>query len=173
MKILLRTLFVVGLIVGTSDAEDANGLRVTVQKTMLERDKNRGSAYEGWDKISKGIGLKVAARNMSFKDMPEGSVEYVIIVQRWGRMPEVFESYSGTEKLPALLKGTEANLTVGNVPLSGYEAGGNRKQFQDSLEGWQVTVKHADKETIKITSNQDFEKLAKKAKPGKPPKAEK
>ena len=147
-----------------SRGEEANGMRLTATKITLEKDKDR-DAFDQWDKVDKALGLRVTARNMSFKDMPEGTVECIVIVKRWGRSPELLESYSGREKLPALLKGTEANLTIGKVPMSGYEIGGNRKQFQDSIEGWQVIAKHEGKETVRITSTNTFEKLLKKAKP--------
>ena len=167
MKSFVLWLAVLGLLINCAWAEEANGLRVTAQKTTLEKDKDRDAFYD-WDKVDKALGLKVAAQNVSFKDMPEGTLSFVVIVKRWGRIPEVFESYSGTVKLPALVKGAEANLTVGKVPLSGYEAGGNRKQFQDTIEGWQIIVKHAGVETIKLTSTGTFEKLQHKAKPAAP-----
>ena len=155
------------LILATSAlGEEANGLRVTAQKVLLEKDKDR-DAFDQWDKVEKALGLKVVARNVSFKDLPEGTLEYTVIVKRWGRTPEFFESYSGSEKLPALVKGAETNLTVGKVPMSGYEVGGNRKQFQDTIEGWQVVVKHGATETIKIASTSSFDKLLPKAKAAK------
>src|SRR5829696_7946135 len=97
-------------------AEEANGLRLTAQKTLLEKDKDRDAFYE-WDKVDKALGIRVAAKNVSFKDLPEGTLDYTVIVKRWGRSPELFESYTGTEKLPAMLKGGETNLIVGKVPM--------------------------------------------------------
>ena len=166
MKASLACLAGLLVLAATGLAEEANGLRLTAQKTLLEKDKDRDQFYE-WDKVEKALGLKVAARNISFKDLPEGTLEYTVIVKRWGRTPELFESYTGSEKLPALVKGAEANLTIARVPLGGWEIGGNRKQFQDSIEGWQVIAKHGGAETIKITSTAAFEKLLPKAKPGK------
>src|SRR4051812_8744329 len=137
MKAFVTGALIIGFVISVGFGEEANGLRLTAQKTLLEKDKNR-DAFNEWDKVDKALGIKVAARNISLKDMPEGTLDFIVIVKRWGRSPEVFESYSGTEKLPALLKGGEANLIVGKVPMSGYEIGGNRKQFQDSIEGWQL-----------------------------------
>jgi hypothetical protein len=166
MKVPLAWLCGLLLLTSVGLAEEANGLRLTAQKTVLDKETNR-DAFDQWDKVDKALGLKVAAVNTSFKDLPEGTLEYTVIVKRWGRSPELYESYTGTEKFPALIKGADANLVVGKVPMSGYEIGGNRKQFQDSIEGWQVIVKHADKETIKLTSTAAFVKLLPKAKPGK------
>lgn len=173
MKTVLPCVFglLVLLAVG-APAEEANGLRLTVQKTLLEKDKERGAGYY-YDTVSKALGLKIAARNTSFKDFPEGTLEYTVLVKRWGYNPARIEKYSGTEAIPALRKGAEANLTVARVPLGGYEAGGNRTRYQDSIEGWQVIAKHNGAETIKITSTSDFEPMLKKAEPGKLPKEEK
>jgi hypothetical protein len=164
MKALLASLFVVGWLASVGFAEEANGLRLTAQKTLLDKANNRDAFY-AWDKVEKALGLKVAAKNISFKELPEGSLEYVVIVKRWGHTPELFESYSGSEKLPALGKSGEANLIIGKVPIGGWETTSNRKQFVDSIEGWQVIARHDGKETIKLTSTASFEKLLTKAKP--------
>ena len=166
MKAAFAWILGIFLLVSVSYAEEANGLRLTAQKTLLEKSKDR-DAFHQWDKVDKALGLKVAGKNVSFSDLPEGTLEYTVIVKRWGHTPERFESYTGTEKFPALKRGDDANLTVGMVPMSGYEIGGNRKQFQDSIEGWRITVTHGDVETIKITSTSTFEKLLGKAKPGR------
>jgi hypothetical protein len=170
MKAVLPCVF--GLLVFlpvSTPAEEANGLRLTAQKTVLEKDTTRGPSYY-YDSVSKALGLKVNARNISFKDLSEGTLEYIVLVQRWGYSPPRIEKYTGTEPLPALRKGAEANLTVGRVPLGGYEAGGNRTRYQDSIEGWQIIAKHNGAETIKITSTSGFEPMLKKAVPGKLPK---
>jgi hypothetical protein len=169
MKALLACVLVFGFAVSSGLGEEANGFRLTAQKTLLEKGKDQDAFYQ-WDKVDKALGIKVAAKNVSLKDLPEGTIEYTVIVKRWGRVPEVLESYTGTEKLPALLKGGEANLIVGKVPLGGWETNSNRKEFQDSIEGWRVVAKHGDKETVKVTSTSSFEKLLAKAKPGPAPK---
>ncbi len=169
MKTLL-TLVIGGLLlfVAVGLAEEANGLRVSAQKTVLERGKDR-EAFTYWDKVDKALGLKVYGRNISLKDLPEGTLDYIVIVRRWGYSPARYDSYRGSEKFPALIKGAETNLTVGQVPLGGYEGLSNRKQYQDSIEGWQIIVKHDGKETLKITSTAAFDKLLPKAKPGAKP----
>jgi hypothetical protein len=147
-------------------AEEANGLRLTAQKTLLEKNKDRdNSPY--WDTVDKALGLKVNVRNVSLKDMPEGTLEYIVIVKRWGSSPTRYESYTGTEKLPALTKSAEANLTVAKVALGGYEGAGYGKYYQDTIEGWQLIAKHDGKETLKLQSTSSFDKLLPKAKPGK------
>ncbi len=166
LKNVLVGIAMAAFFLGAASGEEANGLRLTAQKVTLEKDKDK-DAFDQWDKVKKALGIKVAARNISFKDMPEGTLEYVVIVKRWGQQPELLESYTGSEKLPALLKGADVNLTIGKVPMSGYEIGGNRKEFSDSIEGWQVIANHEGKQTVKITSTAAFEKLLTKAKPAR------
>jgi hypothetical protein len=114
--------------------------------------------------VDKALGLRVSAKNISFRDLEEGTVSYTVIVKRWGYTPTKYDRHSGSEPFPALKVGAEKELKIGKVPIGGYEIGGNRKQFQDSIEGWQVTVKHGEKETIKLTSTASFDKLNEKAK---------
>ena len=173
--LLIAALAILGFSL-TGLAEEANGVRLTAQKTLLEKNKDRdGSPY--WDTVDKALGLKVNIRNVSFKDIPEGTLEHIVIVKRWGSSPVRYESFTGTDNLPPLGKSAEANLTVGKVALGGYEGlGYNNKYYQDSIEGWQLIAKHDGKVTIKLTSTSSFDKLLAKAKPGKvekPAKVEK
>lgn len=147
-------------------AAEANGFRLSAQKTLLEKEKDR-NAFSQWDRVEKALGIKVVAQNVSLTDLPEGTLYYSVIVKRWGSSPAIYENYTGTEKLPALSRGAEANLTIGKVPLNGYESGSNRKQYQDSIEGWQIIARHGETETIKITSTSSFEKLLSKATPAR------
>jgi hypothetical protein len=166
MKNFLLTGFAFLSMAAIGIAEEANGLRLTAQKTLLEKTSDRDSdAY--WEKVDKALGLKTMLQNVSLKAMPEGSMEYIVIVKRWGHTPTLYEKYEGTEKVPALLAGGKAELTVAKVPIAGYEAGGNRKLYQDSVEAWQIKVSHEGKETVKLTSTSAFEKLLAKAKPGR------
>lgn len=158
------------LFVATGFADEANGLRVTAQKTVLENESSRQGSSP-MQRVEKSLGLKVNGRNISLKDLPEGTLDYTIIVRRWGYSPDRYESYVGSEKFPALVKGAETNLTVGEVAVRGYDNLGARKQYQDSIEGWQILVKHEGKETIKLTSTAAFQKLLPKAKPAPKPAA--
>lgn len=153
------------LMVGTVRAEEKNGLRLSAQKTILDREKEH-QAFSDLSRVEKELGLKVAAKNTSFKPMPEGTLSYIIIVKRWGQMPIAYQRYEGTEKLPALKPSEEANLTMGRVKMSGYEGLNKRQTYQDSIEGWQIIVTHAGAETIRIASTGSFDSLNKKAKDG-------
>ncbi len=168
MKTFLHAVLGLLMFAAVGFAEEANGLRLTAQKTVLESETSR-PGYSSLQRVAKALGLKVNGRNISFKDLPEGTLDYTIIVRRWGYSPDRYESYTGSEKFAALVKGAETNMTVGEVPLGGYDNLGSRKQYQDTIEGWQIVVKHDGKETFKLTSTAAFDKLLPKAKPGAKP----
>lgn len=163
MKNVITAVILAGFCVCAARGEEANGLRLSIQKTVLERETDRDS-FLYWEKVEKALALKVSATNLSFKEKPDGTLSYIVIVKRWGSSPTRYERFSGTEAFPLLKAGAKSDLKVGKVPLGGYEGGTNRKQYQDTIEGWQVTVKHGDAETIKVTSTASFDKLNAKAK---------
>lgn len=152
------------LLVATGLADEANGLLVTAQKTVLDRTKDR-DAFGDWDKVKKALALKVEATNTSMKDMPEGTISCTIIVKRWGYDMR-FEKYSDTQPFPPLKTSAQTRLTIGKVKMSGYETSANRREFQDTIESWQIVVKHNGVETLKMSANAEFDKLVKSAKPG-------
>lgn len=166
MKHPISTLLALAATALCSIAEEANGLRLNVQKTTLERDRDN-DAFGAWDQVEKSLGLRVAGKNVSFKDKPEGTIEFAVVVKRWGQQTETLEKYAGSEKFPALKPGEETKLTLAKIPLSGYETINNRKQFVDSIEGWRVVVMHEGKATITLRSSSSFDKVLERAKPAR------
>ena len=141
-------------------AKDQNGLRIEVRKTTLERNDD---TRPGWDsRMDRTLGLKLIAKNTSFKETPEGVIEWTIIVQRWGSSTRRYERYQGVDKLPPLRPGEEVNLTVGESKLTGYREYDGR--YQDKIEGWSLTIKHAGAITISDTSGSNFDRLNASAK---------
>lgn len=160
----MKTLVIVTLCMlslgASSQAEDKNGFRITVQKTTLERDDVRGTDIY-LDKIDRTLGLKVAIKNISMKEKPESNVEYAIIVSRWGYSTPRYEKYAGTEKLPALKPQVEQDMTLGKARIGGY-AGYANKRYQDKIEGWQISIKEGATPTI-IQSGANYTRLAEKS----------
>ena len=165
MRRYLSALGLMCLLVATSLGDEANGLLLTAQKTVLDRTKDREAFYD-WAQVNKALALKVDATNTSLTDMPEGSITCTIVVKRWGHTPALFEKYTDTQSFPPLRASAEARLTIGKVKMSGYETSANRREFQDSIEGWQIVVKHGGKETLKMTSTSEYDKLVGEAKQG-------
>lgn len=147
---------------GILEAKTENGLSLIAQKVTLDAEKDRG-ALIGWDKVKRALGLKLEIRNSSFNDFPEGKINYVVIVKKWG-FDDKFERHRGEETLPAMARGQSLSKVIGKVALDGYETGGNRRQFMDTIEAYQVIVTHAGKQTLELTSSNNFKTLNEMAK---------
>jgi len=154
------------LLIAASLGDEANGLLLTAQKTVLDRSKDR-DAFGDWAMVQKALALKVIATNTSMQDMPEGTITCTVIVKRWGCSPPRYEAYTDKQPFPPLKASAETRLTVGKVKMSGYETTNNRREFQDSIEGWQIVVEHGGVETLKMTSTSEYDKLLEEAKPRK------
>jgi len=150
----------------TAFGDEANGLRLSVQKTTLERGRDN-DAFHNWDHVEKALGFRVATKNIAFTAKPEGTIEFAVVVERWGQQTETLEKYQGTEKFPALRAGEEISLVLARIPLAGFETMGNHKQFVDRIEGWRVTVQHEGKTTIQMRSSSTIDKVLERAKPGR------
>lgn len=141
---------------------EMNGLRITVQKTLIDRAR-RTDSFSSWDAVAKKLALKVLAVNTTFRDLPEGTINYAIIVKRWGDRINPYERFTGTEPFPALLASKQAELVLGDVDLIGYESSSDRRTYQDSIEAWEVTVTHGDQVTLTTNSGGSFDRLKARA----------
>ncbi len=142
-------------------AIDANGLRLTVQKTMLDSEKNRDQFYD-WDKVKKAYALRCDIKNTSFNDLPAGTLRWTVILKKWGRN-DLYYRYKGEEEFPALPRGKTIEMIVGKIPIEGYEMNNSRSEYVDSIEGYQVVILHERKETIAFVSPSSFKRLDEKA----------
>ncbi len=139
-----------------SVAEEKNGISVTVQKVTLDKSDSRGGYY--MERINRTQGLKVTVKNVSFKDMKEGEVDWQILVKRYYASGIV--SYTGTEKLKALKAADGQDMTIGAAQISGWKEGGSMEK--DKIE-WQIIVKQDGIETMRAQSTSTFDSLAKHA----------
>jgi hypothetical protein len=95
-----------------------NGLQVAVTKSTLSRDDSRSAFLNNIDHLDRTQGLKVTITNVSFDPMPEGEVEWEILVHKY--YSPTITSYHGTENLKALGKAQSVDMTIGAVPIEGY-----------------------------------------------------
>jgi len=140
----------------TASAEEKNGLQVTVAKRTLNRADRRDSFY--YTRYDRTQGLKLTIRNTSFKPMPEGEVNWTLLVKK-ATYVDMTEKYVGTEKLKALRPSESVEIMVGAVPIQGYRY---ERDYKDEMEH-DIAISHAGKETIRMTSMQGFSALSKRA----------
>src|SRR5688500_2581474 len=79
--------------------EEKNGLQVSVTKKTLDRADTRGGYYYS-DRIDRTQGLKITIKNTTFRPMPEGEIDWTIIVRRYAYATP--EGFTGTDKVKAL-----------------------------------------------------------------------
>ena len=144
------------LFTGALDAAEKNGLSVTVSKKTLDR-ADRTSAYYS-DRIDRTQGLKVSVKNTTFKEMPEGEVEWTILVRQYASTS--IHKHQGKEKLKALKPAETAELLIGAAHITGWRDWGT--QWKDKIE-YQVVINQAGKETFRTASTSSFDSLAKRA----------
>ena len=142
----------------TVRAEEKNGVSLNVSKTTLDRADQRPNNILYSTKIDRTEALKVTIKNTSFKPMPEGEVQWEILVRK--SLSNSIESTSGKEKLQALKPSEEATITIGGAQVEGWRDSSG--QTKDKIE-WQVKVVVDGKELIKSESAQAFDSLAKRA----------
>lgn len=155
--VLFAILFAAGATF-SARAEEKNGLSVTVAKKTLDRaDRTNGYYY---DRIDRTQGLRVTVKNTTFKEMPEGEVEWTILVRQYSSTS--IEKYSGKEKLKMLKPAEAADLVIGSAQITGWRDW--NAQSKDKIE-YQVVITQGGKETYRTASTGSFDMLAKRAIP--------
>lgn len=137
-----------------SSAEERNGVLLNVSKRTLNRADRRDVYYTRYDRTQ---GYKVTLKNTSLKALPEGEVQWTILVVKaaYGGT----EKYTGKEKLKPLLPSETVELMVGAVPVGGYRID---RDYKDEMEH-EIVVTHNGKETIRASSKPAFAALARNA----------
>ena len=154
---LLRLTLVMALLLSPAAGDEKNGLSVMVTKTTLDRSDTRNSYYYA-DRIDRTQGLKVAIKNVSFKDMPEGEIEWTILVRKYYSTTVL--KHSGKEKLKPLARAEATDMVIGSAQILGWRDLSG--QSKDKIE-YQVVVTQGGKETIRVSSTNSFAALEKRA----------
>ncbi|MCE9608811.1 MAG: hypothetical protein K8R23_01155 [Chthoniobacter sp.] len=161
MNTLLRLAIIAhfALVLPSARADEKNGLNVTVSKSVLETKNVRGgwtSSRGTFDAVERTQALKITAKNISFTPMPEGDLEWRIVVVS----DKTSVLSSGNEKIKPLKPANTQEFEVGSVTVANWRS--YNSKGQDRLE-WQVAVKQGEKEIIKMQSAPNFDALAKRA----------
>lgn len=137
-------------------AEEKNGIQYSVQKVTLDRADVRTDLNS--QQLDRFMGLRVSLKNVSFKELPEGTITWEILNRKYNST--TIELTSGTEKLQRLKAGENVELTIGSAKVLGYRDGAITRK--DELE-WQITITREGKEAAKFASKPSFELLRKRA----------
>jgi len=118
----------------------ANGVTVEGKEKTIS---NAGS--------EKTITVNVTVKNGSFKELPEGDMEYSLIIERSNHTPRRL-ILNGSGKVPALKVAQVFQVQTGVVTYS-HSYGSVKFYFK-------ITVKHNGKETVVAVSNPSFNSLS-------------
>ncbi|HEX8311027.1 MAG TPA: hypothetical protein VF614_06910 [Chthoniobacteraceae bacterium] len=159
MKTLATLLALLLLLNHAATAEDKGGLRVSVTKKTLDR-ADGGSSY--MREIERTMALKAVVKNISMREMPEGTIDCVILIKRWGLSETgTLERYSKSLPVGSLKTAAEQELLVGEYKIGGHMHG-TSDMHVDQLAGWKVVITHDGKKT-EFLSASGFEGMNKRA----------
>ncbi len=144
-------------------AMEKDGLRVEIVPKVVADRSAYPSSFSLTTEVDEDMSLKATIRNVSMKDSPESTIDYVVIVQRWDAERSLYNSYKGSEKLQALRFGEQVEVDIGNYHLGGH-LHGNSPQHKDKLAAWKIVVNQGGK-TIELVSASNFDSLNKVAEP--------
>jgi hypothetical protein len=144
-------------------SEEKNGMQITVTKVTLSRNDTRGGALNT-NVIDRAQGVKVEITSTTFKDAPEGEIEWQILVRK-RNTPDI-ETYSGVEKLKPLRRSETTEVTLGSVPILGFHDGAVTSM--DRIE-WRITIRRGGLDVYTAASTPGFAGLARRAVPGAAP----
>src|SRR5690242_15288416 len=78
-------------------AAEKEGLRVeVVPKLLVDRSASTNSTIFT-TAVDQDMALKATIKNISMKDNPEGSIDYVVLVQRWNTETPSYSRFNGTQ----------------------------------------------------------------------------
>jgi hypothetical protein len=149
-RLTLKALLGLVLLVPMSKA-DLVGLTVTVSKRTLPKTVPVSGSFGNSGRLQ---ALKLNVKNASIRALPEGNLEWTLIVRRvYGGLGK----YSGSGVLPAL-----KSLQTAEIELGAVDAGAAQTltgPARDKVE-YEIIVSHGGKESFRSTSCANFAQLA-------------
>jgi len=158
MKSRIITLLVASALSPLTAAENG-GLFVDVQKTSLERN-DRG--YSGQTTIDRKMALKINIQNNSMKELAETTLNYVMVIQRWGFETPRYERAEGQLKLASLRPSLSTTVNAGEIHIQGHMHGTSDRHV-DRIAGWKITIAR-DGKNLDFMSSSNFDNLNSKVK---------
>jgi len=162
---MIRFLAVAALLIAIpfARAEEREGLCVEIVPNIAaDRSEKPGSTQSLQAKVDKDMSLKATVKNVSMKELPEGSIEYVILVSRWtADEKEKISRYTGTEKLPGLKPAEQVEVAVGQYQIGGHRHG-TSSRHEDKLAGWKLVATPAGRR-IEFRTPSSFEAMSNSA----------
>jgi hypothetical protein len=164
-QLVLVSCSLLALIFNTALAMEKDGLRVEIVPKTVSDGSAPTSSFHLMSEVDQDMSLKATFKNISMKDAPEGTIEYVVLVSQWAGELEKLSVYRGTQKLEPIRFGEEISVDIGKYHLGGHMHG-TSDRHKDKLAGWKIVVTQGDKKTEFVTPT-DFASLERHAKPAR------
>jgi len=107
------------------------------------------------------MALKINIQNNSMQAVPETTLNYVIVIQRWGLETPHFERSEGQVKLATLPPSCTVTANAGEIHIGGHMHGTSERHV-DHIAGWKITIPR-DGKNLDFTSG-GFDALNDRAK---------
>ena len=160
---LLLLLALLTVAMNNAGAEEKQGIRLDVTPHIAENRSVRTPNQAGITESDKTMSMKVAVKNTSMNDMPEASLAYTFIVERWNiSEKESYSFYTGTQQVKALRPADQVSLDVGTYKIGGHRHG-TSPRHEDKLAGWKIVVTRGTQQT-EFSSTPNFAALEARAK---------
>ena len=158
MKAWIVSAFLFAATLSPLFAEERGGLLVDVQKISVDRnDKREGHRMS----IDRMMALKIDVRNNSMRELPETTVNYVVLVERWNTETGRIERFEGSEKLGKLLGSQGESVTTKEFHIGGHMHGTSDRHV-DHIEAWKVTI-NREGQNIDFVSGSNFDMFDKRS----------
>ena len=157
----------VSLLLATgAHAEDRDGLRVTLTKSVVGRETERFGIHERVQVTTKEVAVKVRVQNLRPAELPESSLKYTLQLERgmgllpargpgggpgsWGGRSgrDGAQTRTGTLKVPALKANASADLDLTTLKLQSA----NVSSKEEGIEGWKLVFEIPDGRTVSFQS---------------------
>jgi hypothetical protein len=154
------------LCAGISDlyAVEKGGLRVEIAKrTTGNKDEETASSLKH---VNRTMSLKLDVTNISMKDMPEATIEYVVLIRKYWYSDSGSNlwRYQGTASLKALRTNEQTSILLGDFHIGGWKRGTLASdKNMDRLEAWKVVIVR-NGEKLEFVSSPGFDSTNDQAK---------
>jgi len=108
------------------------------------------------------MALKLEVKNHSMKELPESTVSYIVLIQRWANERGEAQRYEGTASLKKILPSNGDSVMMGEFHIGGHMHGTSERHV-DQMIAWKVIIDCAG-EKMEFVSSSRFDSLNKTAK---------
>ena len=141
-------------------AAEGNGLQVNVFKRTVGKSDIKSEYYSGKEQ---SINLAISVKNTSLRNMPEGELNWAMLVRKG--YSKLTERVTGVETIKALKVSETVEITVGPAKVGEYRSKSDSqysagKEYKDKLD-YEIIIMQGEQELLRVGSEASFAKSTK------------